>query len=58
MKTFHVWAGAAEGTYEAEDEQGARDAFARDAGYDDEDGMVLWLGQPSEIEARRIAQDA
>lgn len=49
MTTYHVYANAAEGYYEADDEQGARDAFAMDAGYQSEADMVEQLEQPSEI---------
>lgn len=42
------------GQYDADDAQGALDACARDAGYSDEEDMVHRLGQPSELEARRV----
>jgi hypothetical protein len=40
------------GIYEAADEQGARDACARDAGYQSEADMVEQIEQPSEMVAK------
>lgn len=51
MTTYYVHANAAEGHYEADDRQGARDAFAADAGYRDEADMAEQIEQPSEIVA-------
>lgn len=51
MTTYHVYANASEGYFEADDEQSARDAFARDAGYQSEADMERQLEQPSEIVA-------
>jgi hypothetical protein len=51
MTVYHVCANEARGFYEASNEQGARDAFAADAGYRDEADMVAQLEQPSEIRA-------
>ena len=42
------------GVYEADDEQGARDACAVDAGYKNEADMIARLGQPSELEAKEV----
>lgn len=39
------------GVYEADDEQGARDACAQDAGYKSEADMVARLERKSELEA-------
>jgi len=57
MNVYKVWANAAEGVYEAETEQDARDAFARDAGYKSERDMVEQLEQESEIRSLRIFWD-
>lgn len=46
---FHVYANNSTGIFEAENEQAARDAFARDAGYKSEVDMEKQLKQPSEI---------
>jgi len=52
-KKFTVWANdGVFGPYEADDEQGARDACARDAGYDSEAQMVETLEQQSELRAK------
>jgi hypothetical protein len=51
MTVYHVYANASEGYYEAGDLQGARDAFAQDAGYRDEADMERQLEEPSEIRA-------
>jgi hypothetical protein len=52
MKKFQVWANAAVfGIFPAEDEQAARDACARDAGYVSEEDMAEQLGAPSELVA-------
>jgi hypothetical protein len=51
-KIFTVSANGIEfGQYEADDEQGARDSCARDAGYESEAHMVETLEQPSELMA-------
>lgn len=51
-KQFEVSAnGSTFGVYEADSEQGARDACAVDAGYKSEADMVERLGQPSELVA-------
>lgn len=41
------------GTYEADNEQDARDAGARDAGYQREAHMVEMLEQPSDLQAKK-----
>lgn len=46
--------GSVFGVYEADDEQGARDACARDAGYKSEAEMVVRLEQPSELGAVEV----
>ena len=45
------------GLYQGYDEQAARDACARDAGYSSEDDMVDRLEEPSGLEARLIYGD-
>ena len=42
------------GIYKADDEQGARDLCAQDAGYKNEEDMVKRLEQPSELEAVEV----
>jgi len=55
MKKYTVSANGIEfGQYEADDEQGARDACARDAGYDSELDMEDRLEQPSELVAEEF----
>jgi len=52
-KKFTVWANdIVFGSYEADNEQGARDACARDAGYESEAQMVETLEQPSDLQAK------
>ncbi len=52
MTKYTVSANGTEfGQYEADDEQGARDACARDAGYASEKEMVQRLDQPSDLVA-------
>ena len=53
MSKWTVWANSGVfGPYEANDEQGARDACARDAGYESEAQMVETLEQPSDLQAK------
>lgn len=53
MSKWTVWANSGVfGPYEANDEQGARDACARDAGYESEEQMAETLEQPSELQAK------
>ena len=55
---YTVWANdVVFGTYSAENEQGARDACARDAGYKSERDMVEMLEQPSELQAKEYTED-
>lgn len=54
-KQYEVSAnGTVFGVYEAESEQGARDACAKDAGYKDEADMSAKLEQDSELEAVEV----
>ena len=56
-KKFTVWANdVVFGEYEADDEQGALDACARDAGYESEAQMVETLEQSSELLAKDYDQ--
>ncbi|WP_326526708.1 hypothetical protein [Dokdonella sp.] len=53
MSKWTVWANSGVfGPYEANDEQGARDACARDAGYESEEQMAETLEQPSDLQAK------
>ena len=55
---YAVWAnGMFFGNYHAENEQGARDACARDAGYASEADMAAQLEQPSELRAAIVDED-
>ena len=50
---YTIWANGIEfGTFEADNEQDARDMGARDAGYQSEAHMVDMLEQPSELQAK------
>ena len=52
-KKFTVWANSGVfGPYEAEDEQGARDACAQDAGYESEAQMEKALERESELQVK------
>ena len=54
-KRFEVFANDLSfGIYEAETEQDARDACARDAGYESEANMVENLEQPSQLKAVEV----
>jgi hypothetical protein len=54
-KRFEVFAnGHSFGIYEAETEQDARDACARDAGYESEANMVERLEKPSQLKAVEV----
>ena len=54
-KRFEVFANDLSlGIYEAETEQDARDACARDAGYESEANMVERLEQPSQLKAVEV----
>ena len=54
-KQYQVEAnGTVFGVYQADDEQGARDACAVDAGYRDEADMVDQLNQPSDLVATEV----
>jgi len=54
-KRFEVFANDLSfGIYEAETEQDARDACARDAGYESEADMVERLEQPSQLKAVEV----
>ena len=54
-KRFEVFAnGHSFGIYEAETEQDARDACARDAGYESEADMIEKLEQPSQLKAVEV----
>ena len=56
MTTYEVSAnGAVFGTYEADDEQAARDLCAKDAGYESEADMERRLEQGSELIATEVA---
>ncbi len=53
MSKWTVWANSGVfGPYEANDEQGARDACARDAGYEIVAQKVETLEQPSDRQAK------
>ena len=55
MAQFQVSANGTDfGIYEADTEQGARDACARDAGYDSEADMVEQLQSASELVAVEV----
>ena len=55
---FTVWANSEVfGPYEAEDEQGARDACARDAGYKSELDMEIQIGEPSDLQVKGYDQE-
>jgi hypothetical protein len=57
MNKYQVSAnGAVFGIYKAKDEQGARNACARDAGYKSEVDMVKKLEQPSELIAELVEE--
>ena len=45
------------GVYEADSEQGARDACARDAGYESEAQMAKTLERPSQLVAVEVPID-
>lgn len=50
---YTVWANSAVfGPYESDDEQGARDACARDAGYKSERDMEIQIGEPSDLQVK------
>lgn len=57
MDQYRVFANGTDfGIYSAEDEQGARDACARDAGYASEIDMMRRLDAPSDLEATRVTR--
>lgn len=55
FEVINCQSGLSLGVYEAESEQEARDACARDAGYKSEAEMVERLGQPSQLKAVEVA---